>query len=103
MTKSSNRTPLLQQALRLIGVGTTVAAGFVLYRQQAVQGFLLAFLGLSIIALAETAIDMRQRLTRHSLGGWLRNRSYISTLGQLCNIASFFCLAAAIISWIALR
>jgi hypothetical protein len=32
-----------------------------------------------------------------------RDRSGISTLGSLCGITSWFCLAAALVSWVALR
>jgi len=103
MKSSTARTPILRQACRVVGVATIVASGFLLYRQQAVRGFLLAFVGLSVIALAETAIDYQQKHTRGSLGRWIGGRSYVSTLGQLCNIAAYFCLAAALVSWFALR
>ena len=103
MKSHGQGTPLLRLVCRVVGVATIVAAGFVLYRQQAVQGFLVAFVGLSIIGLAETAVDYQQKLTRRSIGNWMGSRSNISTLGQMCNIASYFCLAAALVSWIALR
>ena len=51
----------------------------------------------------ETGLDVTARLDRGSFGKLLRGRSQVSTLGKLCDIASWFCLAAAVISWIVLR
>jgi hypothetical protein len=103
MKGNTNRTPVLRQVCRAAGIAATVTAGFLLYRQQLVRGFLLAFIGLTVVGLAETALDYQQKLTSRSLGTWMGRRSHISTLGQMCNIASWFCLTAALISWIALH
>jgi hypothetical protein len=103
MKANTNRTPLLRQICRTAGVAGIVASGLLLYHQQLVWGFLLAFAGLSVVALAETALDYQQKLSRRSIGNWMGSRSHISTLGHMCNIASWFCLAAALISWFALR
>jgi len=89
----------------MLAAGGVAAAGAVvlLARGQLVPGFFLAFAGLSAVAVAETDIDPGARFTAASFTASMRrDRSAISTLGSLCGIASWFCLAAALISWVAL-
>jgi len=92
-----------RQIMLATGVAGLLVAGLLFWREQIVPGFVAAFLGLSAIAVAETEVDVTARLSVRSLSGLLSGRSYISTLGMLCDIASYFCLAAAIISWLVLR
>ncbi|HTQ35677.1 MAG TPA: hypothetical protein VMH77_01465 [Steroidobacteraceae bacterium] len=88
---------------RAAGCGALLAAGLLLHRGQLPAGFLLAFLALSAIAVAESDIDFTAGLNRRSCASMLTARSQISTLGKLCDIAAYFCLAAAVISWVAAR
>jgi ethanolamine utilization microcompartment shell protein EutS len=85
------------------GVGALLASGVVLYRGQIAFGFLIAFFGLSAIVMAESDIDVTKKHTLKSFGILVKGRSSVSTLGKLCEIASYFCLAAALISWLVLR
>jgi hypothetical protein len=85
------------------GVGALLASGVLLYRGQLPTGFLVAFFGLSAIVMAESDIDVTKKHSLRSLGTLLSGRSYVSTLGKLCDIASWFFLAAALISWLVLR
>ena len=91
-----------QLALALGAAGLLLGA-LLLYRAHIAAGFLAAFLALSAIGAGETGLDVTARLDRGSFGKLLRGRSQVSTLGKLCDIASWFCLAAAVISWIVLR
>jgi len=88
---------------RAAGIGALLAVILLFQRRQTAAGFMLAFLALSVIAVAESDIDFTTRLDRRSLGTLLAGRARISTLGKLCDIAAYFCLAAAVISWVALR
>jgi hypothetical protein len=85
------------------GVGGLVASGSLFYRGQIALAFLVAFTGLSFIAAGETDADLTTKYSIRSLPTLLTQRMYISTLGKLCDIASWFCLAAALISWLVLR
>ena len=85
------------------GVGASLAAGVLFYRQQIVTGFFVAYLGLSLVATAESSTDFTAEHTWRSFGKLLKGRSSISTFGKLCDITSYFCLAAALISWLVLR
>jgi hypothetical protein len=98
-----DKAAAFRQLNRAAGVGALLAAGVLLYRGQLPFGFVVAFFGLSAIVMAESEIDPTQQHTMRSLGRSLAGRSYVSTLGKLCDIASWFCLAAALISWFALR
>jgi hypothetical protein len=86
-----------------LGVAGLVLGAVLFFRGLIAPGFLAAFLGLSAIGAGETDLDVSARLDAGSFGKLLRDRSQVSTLGKLCDIASYFCLAAAVISWIALR
>ncbi len=85
------------------GIGALLASGVLFHRQQVALGFLVAFFGLSAIVMAESDIDLTKKHSLKSFGVLLKGRSYVSTLGKLCDIASYFCLAAALISWLVLR
>jgi hypothetical protein len=85
------------------GIGAALASGTLFYRGQVALGFLVAAFGLSAIVMAESDIDSSSKHTFRSFGQSLRGRSNVSTLGKLCDIASYFCFAAALISWLALR
>lgn len=85
------------------GAGALLASFVLLFRNQLPLGFLLAYFGLSAVVMAETDIDVTERHSLKSFGELLRRRTGISTLGKLCDIASWFCLLAAIISWLVLR
>jgi hypothetical protein len=85
------------------GIGGLLASGVIFHRQQFALGFLIASFGLSAIVMAESDIDVTKKHTLKSFGGLLRGRSNVSTLGKLCDITSYFCLAAALISWLMMR
>jgi len=86
-----------------LGVAGLVLSAVLFHRAHLAPGFLVAFLGLSAIAAGETDLDVTATLNSRSFGKLLRGRSQVSTLGKLCDIASYFCLAAAIVSWVASR
>lgn len=86
-----------------LGVAGLVLGAVLLFRGHIAPGFLAAFLGLSAIGAGETDLDVTATLDSRSFGKLLRGRSQVSTPGKLCDIASYFCLAAAVISWIVLR
>jgi hypothetical protein len=92
-----------RQICLALGTAGLLIAGMLFWRGQIVLAFVAAFLGLSSIAVAETEADVTARLGIRSFGKLLAGRAQISTLGMLCDIASYFCLAAAIISWFVLR
>lgn len=83
--------------------GALLASGVLFFRQQIALAFFVAFLGLSAITMAESQIDVMQKHTLRSFGQLLRGHSQVSTLAKMCDIASYFCLAAAIISWLVER
>ena len=85
------------------GVGALLASGVLFHRGQLALGFLVDFFGLSMIVAAESEIDFFKKHTLRSFGKSLGGRSSVSTLGKLCDIASYFCLAAALISWLVLH
>ena len=85
------------------GAGALLASVVLLFRGQLPLGFLLAYFGLSAVVMAESDIDVTERHSLKSFGELLRRRTGISTLGKLCEVASYFFLAASIISWLALR
>ncbi len=101
---SIKRSTVMRMVLLTSGCAMLAAALIQLVRQQLVSGFLLAFVALSTLALSEMEVDYATRYTARTL---LRNgmtrRSPISTLGKLCSITSYFALAAAFISWVALN
>jgi hypothetical protein len=92
-----------RQLALALGVAGLVLSLVLLVRGHIVPGFMAAFLALSAIGVGETDLDVTSTLDSRSVGKLLRGRSPVSTLGKLCDIASYFCLAAAIISWIVLR
>lgn len=100
---SLNKVAVFRQVLLALGVAALVMTGVLFQRGQLAAGFLAAAFGLSLLAAAETELDFNARLSLRSFGSFLRGRTYISTLGQLCDITSYFCLAAALICWIVLR
>lgn len=94
---------VFRQVLLALGVAGLVLTGVLFQRGYIAAGFLAAAISLSVIAAAETEIDVTARLDLRSFGSFLKGRTGISTLGQLCDITSYFCLAAAFICWIVLR
>jgi hypothetical protein len=86
-----------------LGVAGLVISGLLVWHGQLVVAFVAAFLGLTSVSVAETDVDVTASLGIRSFGKLLAGRAHISTLGLLCDIASYFCLAAAIISWFVLR
>jgi hypothetical protein len=103
MSNINTRQSRFRHISLALGVAGLVIAGLLFWRGLTVVAFVAAFLGLSSISVAETEMDATTRLGVRSFGKLLAGRSQISTLGKLCDIASYFCLAAALISWIALR
>ncbi len=103
MGSLKERGAVFRQVLLALGVAGLVLTGVLFQRGHIAAGFLSAAISLSVIAAAETELDLTARLDLRSFGRLLAGRSYISTLGQLCDITSYFCLAAAAISWIVLR
>jgi hypothetical protein len=98
-----NRKFMLRVSMLAAGCVGCAAAAVLLARGQLPTGFFLGFAGLSAVAVAETDIDPGARFTGRSLAGSVRGEhSPITTLGSLCGVASWFCLAAALISWVAL-
>lgn len=97
------KTSTFRQISLAAGVGGLFAAALFFYREQIVGGFLLAFLGLSVIAAAETNIDFSAELSMRSFGKLLMRRSCVSTFGKVCDIMSYVCLAAAGLAWLAQR
>ena len=85
------------------GIGALLASAVLFHHQRVALGFLIAAFGLSSIVMAESDMDLTQKHTLKSFGGLLRGRSNVSTLGKLCDITSYFCLAAALVSWLVLR
>lgn len=103
MGSLNNKGAVFRQVLLALGVAGLVLTGVLFQRGQIAAGFLAAAAGLSLIAAAETELDVNARLNMRSFGKLLAGRTCISMLGQMCDIASYFCLAAALISWIVLR
>ena len=101
---SIKRSTVMRIVLLITGCAVLAAALTQLARQQLVSGFLLAFGGLSGLSLSEMDVDYETRYTiRSFFKGAATRRSPISTLGKLCSITSYFALAAAFISWVALN
>jgi hypothetical protein len=99
-----NRKFVFRVFMLAAGCVGSAAAAVMLARGQLPAGFFLAFVGMSSIAVAETDIETGARFTVASLATSMRrDRSPVSTLGSLCGITSWFCLAAALLSWVALR
>ena len=99
-----SRTYVLRALLLTFGVAVLALCVLMFIRQRIVEGFLLAFVGLSTISLHQTDVDYETRHDAKSFMQRLRTgRSSISTLGWVCDISSYLCLAAALISWLALR
>jgi uncharacterized membrane protein YjjP (DUF1212 family) len=97
--KSSKfRTMLLAAGVAMLALSLVL-----LFRQHLVEGFLCAFLGLSAMTVSQSDIDPGAKHDARSFLALMRGRSQVSTLGKLCDISSYFCLAAALISWLALR
>jgi hypothetical protein len=103
-TMKPNSKFMFRMLMLAAGCIASAAAVVLLARGQLTPGFFLAFAGLSAVAVAETEVDAGTRFTAASLAASMRrDRSGISTLGSLCGITSWFCLAAALVSWVALR
>jgi hypothetical protein len=100
---SNRKSSLFRHVLLAAGIAVLVFSFVLLFRHRLAEGFFCAFLGLSGISASETDIDHGARLDARSFATLMRGRSSISTLGKLCDITSYFCLAAALISWLALR
>ena len=100
---SIDKSPVFRSVLLATGVATLALSLVLLYRQRLAEGFLCAFLGLSAITAFETDIDHEEKHSTRSFITLMRGGSPVSTLGKLCDITSWFCLAAALISWLALR
>jgi hypothetical protein len=101
---SISKSTVMRTVLLAGGCAALAAALALLALQHVVSGFLLAFAGLSTIAMSETSINYETRFTARSFIDYLRTeRAYISALGSVCDAASYLCLAAALISWVALR
>src|SRR5262249_36738241 len=101
---SLDKSAVFRIVLLAAGCAALATSFLQLLHQHLVQGFLLACGGFSAIAAFETDLDYETRHTARSFIARLRNgRAGISTLGSLCNIVSYFCLAAALISWVALQ
>ena len=101
---SIGKSTLTRTVLLAAGCAGLATAMVLLARQQLVAGFLVAFSALSAISLSETGIDYEARYSVRSFFQRLgAGRSYISALGRVCDAASYLCLAAALISWLALR
>jgi hypothetical protein len=94
---SAFRTVLLAAGVAALGISI-----FLFLRRRLVEAFLLAFVGLTSISVSETDLDYTTKFNAQSFGTYLSKRSDISTFGKLCEIASYFCLLAALLSWVAL-
>jgi len=101
---SLNQSSVFRTVLLGVGCAALVGSVMLLFQQQLVAGFLLAFAGLSAISAQQTSIDYATRYTARSfLSSMGTGRTHQSTLGMVCNIVSYFCLVAALTSWVALR
>ncbi len=67
------------------------------------MGFLVAFGGLSMISVGQSGLDYNERYTAKNFMSSMSGRVPITAFGRFCSMASFLCLAAAGISWLALR
>jgi hypothetical protein len=102
-TMSIDKSSLFRTVLLAAGVAMLALSVVLLYRQRLVEGFLCAFLGLSAVTVFGTEIHYEAKHDTRSFIALMRGRSPVSTLGKLCDIAAYFCLAAALLSWLALR
>ena len=100
---SNYKTRAFRSVLLAAGVAFLALALVLLFRQRLAEGFLCAFLGLSSVSVFETEFNFGAKLGAGSFTTLMRGRAPISTLGKLCDITAYFCLAAALISWLALR
>jgi hypothetical protein len=101
---SISKSSVMRMLLLGAGCAAFAAALALLYRQHLVAGFLLAFGGLSAISLSQTDVDYEERFTARAFASSLKTRhSHISTFGWICHVTSYLSLAAALISWVALR
>lgn len=101
---SISKSVVMRTVLLATGCAALATSLVMLARQHLVPGFLLAFAGLSAISLSQTDIDYETRFTTRTFASAVRTgRSHISTFGWICHITSYITLAAALLSWVALR
>ncbi|MEJ0099115.1 MAG: hypothetical protein WDO12_04970 [Pseudomonadota bacterium] len=101
---SLDRSSVMRLIWTAIGCAALLIALVLLARQQLVVGFLFAFAALSVIGVGQSGLDYSTRYRAKTfIGEITRTRTPISALGKFCVMASYLCLAAAGISWLALR
>lgn len=99
-----DRSSIVRTVLLAAGCAALIVALVLLARQQLAQGFLFAFGGLSAISVSQTDMDYTAGFNARSFINHLATgRTHISALGRICDIASYLCLAGALISWAARR
>ncbi len=101
---SLDRSSVMRLIWTAVGCAALLTALVLLVRQQLAVGFLFAFVGLSVIGVGQSGLDYSTRYRAKTfITDITTTRTPISTFGKLCIMASYLCLAAAGISWLALR